>query len=171
MAVPADEQVGWTFPLAAALLAGLPVLDTTLVMISRRRAGIPLMTGGRDHLTHRLFTRLGSPRTVALTLGCIQAVLGAVAIGVVELGQGSVIAAWSVWFVAAAAAVAMLETEGWAPVREHSPAPRCKVAGRQRRAAFRVGIVEGGGDCVHRYLLRSQSVPVRLLRRVGLGAR
>ena len=26
------------------MLAGLPVLDTTLVMISRRRAGIPLLT-------------------------------------------------------------------------------------------------------------------------------
>ena len=68
MAVPAGDDVGWSFVLAAALLAGLPVLDTTLVMVSRRRAGVPLLTGGRDHLTHRLFTRLGSPRTVALTL-------------------------------------------------------------------------------------------------------
>ena len=55
--------------LAAVILAGLPVLDTALVMVSRRRAGMPLLTGGRDHLTHRLVTRLGSPRAVALALG------------------------------------------------------------------------------------------------------
>ena len=64
MALP-DEGGGWTPILAAVILAGLPVLDTTLVMISRRRAGIPLLTAGRDHLTHRLVTRLGSPRAVA----------------------------------------------------------------------------------------------------------
>ena len=52
------------------------------------------LTGGRDHLTHRLQTRLGSARTVALTLGIVQAGLGAVAIGVVQLGRGSVLAAW-----------------------------------------------------------------------------
>lgn len=141
MAVPGSDEVGWSFLMAAALLAGLPILDTALVMVSRRRAGVRLMTGGRDHLTHRLFTRLGSPRTVALTLGCVQAVLGAVAIGVVELGQGSVIAAWSVWFIAAAAAVAMLETEGWAPVRDAAPAarPKSSTPGPRR---VPVGIVE-----------------------------
>jgi UDP-GlcNAc:undecaprenyl-phosphate GlcNAc-1-phosphate transferase len=141
MAMPDAEDVGLSFVLAAALLAGLPVLDTTLVLVSRRRAGIPLLTGGRDHLTHRLFTRLGSPRTVAVTLACTQAVLGAIAIGVTELGQGSVIAAWSVWFVAAAAAVAMLETEGWAPVREARPTPVARLRKPSPRR-LPLGVVE-----------------------------
>ena len=141
MAVPAGDEVGWSFVLAAALLAGLPVLDTTLVMVSRRRAGIPLLTGGRDHLTHRLFTRLGSPRSVAITLACIQAVLGAIAIGVTELGQGSVIVAWTVWFVAATVAVVMLETEGWAPVRDAQPAPAPRAAKPPPRR-LPLGIVE-----------------------------
>ena len=143
MAIPTTDELGWSFPLAAAILAGLPLLDTGLVMVSRWRAGARLMLGGRDHLTHRLFTRLGSPRVVALTLGFVQAGLGAIAIGVVELGEGSILAAWTVWFVTAAAAVAMLETEGWAPVREGStpPARRTKVTipGPKR---LPVGIVE-----------------------------
>ena len=50
--------------------------------------------------------------------------LGAIAIGVDRVGSGLVIAAWSVWFVPAAAAVAMLETEGWAPVRDASQRAR-----------------------------------------------
>ncbi len=69
MVLPDGGELGWTQILAAVILAGLPVVDTALVMISRRRAGIPLLTGGRDHMTHRLLSRLGSPRTVAVVLG------------------------------------------------------------------------------------------------------
>ena len=121
MALPDHGDLGWTRLLAAVILAGLPVVDTALVMISRRRAGIPLLTGGRDHLTHRLATRLRSPRRVALALGCTQALLGAVAIGVVQLGEGLVVSAWATWFVAATAAVILLETATWAPAREPLP--------------------------------------------------
>jgi len=107
----------WTMPLAALILAGLPVVDTALVMISRHRARIPLLTGGQDHMTHRLATRLGSPRVVAGVLGSMQAVLGAVAVGVVAQGTGSVVSAWTVWLVAATGAIVILETHTWAPVR------------------------------------------------------
>ena len=118
MALPDGDGSGWTRLLAAVMLAGLPVFDTALVMISRRRAGIPLLTAGRDHLTHRLASRLGSPRAVALALGATQAVLGAVAIGAVQLGRGAVVSAWATWFVAATAAVVLLEARTWAPVRD-----------------------------------------------------
>ena len=37
--------------LAGALLAGIPILDTALVSISRLRRGVASTTGGRDHLT------------------------------------------------------------------------------------------------------------------------
>src|SRR5205085_10468953 len=66
--------------LGGAMLAGLPILDTALVTISRRRAGVTLLTGGRDHLTHRLLTRLGTPRRVALALAIAQALLSAAAL-------------------------------------------------------------------------------------------
>lgn len=121
MALPDASDLGSTQILAAVMLAGLPVVDTALVMISRRRARIPLLTGGRDHMTHRLATRLGQPRRVAFALGAIQAVLGAVAVGVVQLGEGLVVSAWATWFVAATAAVVLLETATWAPVREPRP--------------------------------------------------
>jgi len=40
------------------LILAVPILDTLLVMIYRKRKGAPLMKGDRNHLTHRL-TRLG----------------------------------------------------------------------------------------------------------------
>jgi glycosyl transferase family 4/O-antigen ligase/polysaccharide polymerase Wzy-like membrane protein len=117
MALPADHDTGLARLLAAGLLAGLPVLDTALVFVSRWRAGVPLLSGGRDHLTHRLATRLGSPRTVAFTLGLIQALIAAVAIAVTQGGEGSVVTAWSIWFAVGAGSVALLETRTWAPER------------------------------------------------------
>jgi UDP-N-acetylmuramyl pentapeptide phosphotransferase/UDP-N-acetylglucosamine-1-phosphate transferase/tetratricopeptide (TPR) repeat protein len=133
MAVPTAPELGFEHVLAATLLVGVPVLDTTLVSISRRRAGVSLWTGGRDHLTHRLQTRLGTARTVALSLGAIQAGLGAVAVGVVQLGRGSVLAAWSIWFVVVAAAIVLLETRSWAPAREPRALPaRGSVTGFSR---------------------------------------
>jgi UDP-N-acetylmuramyl pentapeptide phosphotransferase/UDP-N-acetylglucosamine-1-phosphate transferase len=138
MAVPMAPELGLEHVLAATLLVGVPVLDTTLVSVSRRRAGVSLWTGGRDHLTHRLQTRLGTARTVALSLGAIQAGLGAVAVSVVQFGRGSVLAAWSIWFVVVAAAVALLETRSWVPVREPRTSPH-------RRSVTGVSRAPGGG--------------------------
>ena len=72
MAVPGDHS---SVPvlLAAMILAGLPVVDTVLVLISRGRGGVPLIQGGRDHMTHRLLPRLARPRAVAIALGAVQA--------------------------------------------------------------------------------------------------
>ena len=123
MVLPDGGELGWTQILAAVILAGLPVVDTALVMISRRRAGIPLLTGGRDHMTHRLLSRLGSPRTVAVVLGAIQALLGAVAVGVVQIGEGLVVSTWATWFAASTVAILLLETATWAPVREPRDRP------------------------------------------------
>jgi UDP-N-acetylmuramyl pentapeptide phosphotransferase/UDP-N-acetylglucosamine-1-phosphate transferase len=116
MTVPGGEA-NWELVLAASILAGLPVVDTALVMISRRRSGVPVLRGGRDHLTHRLLPRLATPRQVALTLALLQAGLGALAIGVVQLGRGELIVAWCIWFITVAFAVALLESEAWAPAR------------------------------------------------------
>jgi UDP-GlcNAc:undecaprenyl-phosphate GlcNAc-1-phosphate transferase len=131
MALPIGDELGFEHLLAAVLLAGLPVLDTTLVSVSRRRAGISLLTAGRDHLTHRLAVRLGSARTVALSLGAVQAALGAVAIGVVQVGHGSVAVAWTIWFLVATAAIVLLETSAWAPERE-AASPATATSSRAR---------------------------------------
>lgn len=137
MALPDRGGIGLPVLLAAVILAGLPVIDTLLVMVSRRRARVSLLTGGRDHLTHRFATRLGSARMVALTLGTMQALLGAVAIGVMELGQGSVVSAWTIWFVVATAAVVLLETRSWVPDRPVVE-PAAEEPGRERAGGVRM---------------------------------
>ena len=80
MKVASAGGLGAAGVLVAALILGLVILDTTLVMVSRRRGGRPLMTGGRDHLTHRLRTRLQSPRAVAARLRSGQLALCAATI-------------------------------------------------------------------------------------------
>ena len=70
--------------LAAVILAGLPVVDTVLVLISRGRGGVPLLQGGRDHITHRLLPRLAQPRAVAIAARrCSRPAMGVVAVAVV----------------------------------------------------------------------------------------
>ena len=135
MALPVGSDLGFEHVLVGILLTGVPVIDTALVSISRRRAGVSILTGGLDHLTHRLRTRLGTPRTVALTLASFQAALAAVAIGVAELGRGSVVAAWTIWFAVAAGAITLLESSSWAPARE----PRSDGPGGHRLGRGRTG--------------------------------
>ena len=65
MATARHSTAGNAGVLLGALLVGLPILDVTLVSVSRTRRGVSLMTGGRDHLTHRMLLRLHSPRLVA----------------------------------------------------------------------------------------------------------
>jgi UDP-GlcNAc:undecaprenyl-phosphate/decaprenyl-phosphate GlcNAc-1-phosphate transferase len=85
MAVSRDVGgLGAAAIVAAAPLVGLPILDTTLVLVSRARRGVPLFSGGRDHLTHRILGLLGTPRLVAASLAAAQAALCAV--GLVLLG-------------------------------------------------------------------------------------
>jgi UDP-GlcNAc:undecaprenyl-phosphate/decaprenyl-phosphate GlcNAc-1-phosphate transferase len=80
MATGRHLDVGDANLLVGALMVGVVVLDTTLVSVSRLRRGIPLVTGGRDHLSHRLLLVLRSPRRVAAVLAMTQATLCALAI-------------------------------------------------------------------------------------------
>ena len=99
--------------LAGALLVGLPILDTALVIFSRRRRGVPLVTGGRDHLTHRLLPALHTPRAVAAVLALVQAILCTSAIA----GDRWGIAAIGVFAIGAvtfgAVTIGMLDTAHW----------------------------------------------------------
>jgi UDP-GlcNAc:undecaprenyl-phosphate GlcNAc-1-phosphate transferase len=144
LALPGNEPGGWDVLLAAMLLAGLPVLDTVLVLVSRRRRRMPLFRGGRDHLAHRLVGRLPSPLAVAALLGAGQAAVAAVAVGAVHLGDGSVVAAWCLWFAAGAAAVAYLEARQAATVTSEGALP----SGEERRRVLfsrrSPTLVEGG---------------------------
>jgi UDP-GlcNAc:undecaprenyl-phosphate GlcNAc-1-phosphate transferase len=87
----------------ALLLVGLPVLDTALVIASRRRRGISILTGGHDHLTYRVLPRLGTPRRVAVALGATQALLGTIAVLSADTGLDPVLAATLAALIAAGA--------------------------------------------------------------------
>ena len=96
MAAVTRSYLGPSGVVVAALLVGLVILDTTLVTFSRSRGGRPLLTGGRDHLTHRLAHRLGAPRNVALTLAATQLLVSGVTIAVAQAGVGWVLLAGTV---------------------------------------------------------------------------
>jgi UDP-GlcNAc:undecaprenyl-phosphate GlcNAc-1-phosphate transferase len=93
MAAVTRNYLGPSGVVVAALLVGLVILDTTLVTISRTRAGRSVLSGGRDHITHRLVERLGSPRVVALALAATQLVVSGITIAVARAGLGWVLLA------------------------------------------------------------------------------
>jgi UDP-GlcNAc:undecaprenyl-phosphate GlcNAc-1-phosphate transferase len=93
MAAVNRNYLGPSGVIIAALLVALVIFDTTLVTYSRTRAGRSVLTGGRDHLTHRLSSRLGGPHNVALTLAAAQLLLCGATIGLAQAGVGWVLLA------------------------------------------------------------------------------
>src|SRR3954466_148663 len=113
MGVVAPGYLGPSGVIVAALLVGLVILDTTLVVVSRSRGGRPVLSGGRDHITHRLARRLGPPRNVALTLAGAQVVLCALTIGVAQAGIGWVVLAGGAGVMLGAVLIWALERAPW----------------------------------------------------------
>ncbi len=68
MAVPLGGLSGWPILITATIAVGLPVFDTALVVLSRRRRRAPIFSGATDHTTHRLHGVLKSRRAVAMEL-------------------------------------------------------------------------------------------------------
>jgi UDP-GlcNAc:undecaprenyl-phosphate GlcNAc-1-phosphate transferase len=67
------------------LLLLIPIIDTTLVTLSRRLHGRRISQGGRDHTSHRLVALGLSERAAALTLWVFATASGAVALLVRQL--------------------------------------------------------------------------------------
>ena len=101
--------------LAGALLVGLVILDTSLVTVSRLRRRVTLVTGGRDHLTHRLLLARGSPRGVAMVLAIMQGVLCACAILGDRLGADVLVTLALAAVTIGVVAIAVLDTAHWRP--------------------------------------------------------
>jgi UDP-GlcNAc:undecaprenyl-phosphate GlcNAc-1-phosphate transferase len=139
-AVAAVAMIGVSSAAAAAwqslamglLFVGIPALDTALVTISRRRRGVSILTGGRDHLTHRARQRLRTTRAVAVTLGGAQAVISALAVVALRGGETQVVLAVVAYLVGLGVAITLLDARfdaapGIAPggaVATTAPAPR-----------------------------------------------
>jgi UDP-GlcNAc:undecaprenyl-phosphate/decaprenyl-phosphate GlcNAc-1-phosphate transferase len=65
----------------------IPILDTTLVTLTRKFHGRAVSQGGRDHTSHRLVALGLSERTAALTLWILSAISGVLALLVTTLSQ------------------------------------------------------------------------------------
>ena len=75
MSLPGVEGFGWELIPVMVVMVGLPAFDAALVTVSRLRRRVNVLSGARDHLTHRLLKRLGSCGRVASCLACAQATL------------------------------------------------------------------------------------------------
>jgi len=71
-------QIGSYF--TPVFLLAVPILDTTVAVISRIRRHISPFQGGQDHLSHRLIRAGLSRKSAALFLWLLSAVYGAIAI-------------------------------------------------------------------------------------------
>jgi UDP-GlcNAc:undecaprenyl-phosphate GlcNAc-1-phosphate transferase len=70
--------ITWMIPL---MVLGVPIFDSTLVLISRLRRGKnPLTTPGKDHLSHRLVLRGFSHREAVLSIYVLCSVFGVMGI-------------------------------------------------------------------------------------------
>lgn len=98
----------WEALALGLLLIGIPALDICMVTVSRRRRGISVLTGGRDHLTHRVKVRLGTAPAVAAALAAAQALLATIAVLAMLAGPASLVAATALYLVLALAFVKAL---------------------------------------------------------------
>ena len=145
LALSRNMRLGDADLLAVAILAGIPILDTALVSVSRIRRRVTLVTGGRDHLTHRLLLVLHSPRAVALALASAQAALCALAIISVQLGRAELIGLAIGTASAGIVAIAVLDTARWRPpgiAIAPQPEPVATMAARSQP----VGAASVGAD-------------------------
>jgi len=83
--------VTWMVPV---LVMGVPIFDTTLVVVDRLRRGLnPLAHPGKDHVSHRLVAAGMTQREAVLTLYVVSFVLGLLAVFVT---QASVVEGYTV---------------------------------------------------------------------------
>jgi len=107
--VSSPQSLGLAGLFALAPLAGLPIFDTALVVVSRRRRGVMVLSGARDHLTHRLYGRLGSARRVATVLMVLQGALCLLAFALHSLNRHEVAEAAVGYMICGLIALAVLE--------------------------------------------------------------
>ena len=67
-----DAETEWTSLATPVLLLAVPILDTTVAVISRLRRGVSPFQGGHDHLSHRLIRGGMSRRRSAISLWALS---------------------------------------------------------------------------------------------------
>jgi UDP-GlcNAc:undecaprenyl-phosphate GlcNAc-1-phosphate transferase len=109
LAMLIPTSLGQEAILAAVPIAGIAIFDTSLVVLSRTRRGVSILTGGRDHTTHRLLARLKSTRVVAAILATAQIALCGLALQMHQLSEGSVVVVAVGYVLLGALALAIFE--------------------------------------------------------------
>jgi UDP-GlcNAc:undecaprenyl-phosphate GlcNAc-1-phosphate transferase len=125
MAIPTDFEPGGPGLLATIPLVSLLILDTSLVIVSRARRGVSVMSGGRDHVTHRLLSWLPSAGMVALVLGLVQAGLCVLTLGLLRVGEAAAVVTLGASLLFGAAIIAFLD---WPQARVAPEAERQELS-------------------------------------------
>ncbi len=96
--------VTWMIP---PIVLGVPLFDTTLVVVSRLRRGLnPLSTPGKDHFSHRLVYLGYTKREAVLLIYLLSGALGEVALFITRAGAVEsyflgalllIVAVWGIW--------------------------------------------------------------------------
>jgi UDP-GlcNAc:undecaprenyl-phosphate GlcNAc-1-phosphate transferase len=107
---------------AAVLLIATPLLDTAVTFTSRRRRGSRILAGGRDHITHAIYARVGSARVTAAVVAIVQAVCSGLALAVVRF-HGAGVPVVAVVFL-----LTLFATITWVTRPTASKAPRNRFA-------------------------------------------
>lgn len=76
-----SDLITWMVPV---LVLGVPIFDTTLVVISRVRRGLHPVTPGKDHISHRLVRMGFTQREAVMALYLLGGMLGLVAVFVTQ---------------------------------------------------------------------------------------
>ena len=120
-----------------ALILGVPVFDTILVIWLRRREGRPVMLGGTDHSSHRLAAMGLSGREVALVAYGAQVACSAIAVTAVNSPELVVPVAIAAVLLGLALAVAIL-----ASAARRTTTPRQDVTRVQHLAVDALGLLD-----------------------------
>jgi UDP-N-acetylmuramyl pentapeptide phosphotransferase/UDP-N-acetylglucosamine-1-phosphate transferase/tetratricopeptide (TPR) repeat protein len=130
----------WQALVMGLLLVGVPALDTCLVVVSRRRRGVSILTGGHDHLTHRTRARLRTAHASVAALGAGQALLAALALVAVRGGPELLVPVVVAYLVAMATLIAVLDA---APLVAAAGGGTSAVLDAPRGAGAVAGVMTG----------------------------
>jgi UDP-GlcNAc:undecaprenyl-phosphate/decaprenyl-phosphate GlcNAc-1-phosphate transferase len=163
--------------LVGFLLVGVPGLDTCLVIVSRKRRRVPVLTGGLDHLTHRTRVRMGSAARVAVLLGAAQALLSALVILASQGSAATLIYVVLAFAVCAGATILALEdalptaprASGRSTV-EHRPRPGARTRLIPLAALAALGLGAGLSPLFSAYYSTGVWVTIGLVLVVGAAA-
>jgi len=87
--MPLDAQIArCVLPL---LIMAVPIFDTTLVIIIRKREGRAVSQGGRDHSSHRLVYSGRTDKEAVLLLFCLSAITGAATLVLGRLNNSGIV--------------------------------------------------------------------------------